>query len=44
VRLEGEWQRWRYDEGFAKIIPVKVAKAAQELGIVAPALAQIVAE
>ena len=44
VRLEGEWQRWRYDEAFAKIIPVKVAKAAQELGIVAPALAQIVAE
>jgi glutamate synthase domain-containing protein 3 len=44
VRLEGEWQRWRYDEAFAKIIPVKVAKAAQEQGIVAPALAQIVAE
>jgi hypothetical protein len=44
VRLEGEWQRWRYDEAFAKIIPVKVAKASQEKGIVSPALAQIVAE
>jgi glutamate synthase domain-containing protein 3 len=44
VRLEGEWQRWPYAEAFAKIIPVKVAKASQELGIVAPARAQIVAE
>ncbi|HEY6865754.1 MAG TPA: hypothetical protein VI792_00760, partial [Candidatus Eisenbacteria bacterium] len=44
VRLEGEWQRWRYTEAFAKLIPVRVAKAAQELGIVAPAVAQIVAE
>ena len=44
VRLEGEWQRWRYEEAFAKLIPVKVAKASQELGIVARAVAQIVAE
>jgi glutamate synthase domain-containing protein 3 len=44
VRLEGEWRRWRYDEAFAKLIPVKVAKAAQEQGVVAPQLAQIVAE
>jgi glutamate synthase domain-containing protein 2/glutamate synthase domain-containing protein 3 len=44
VRLEGEWHRWRYDEAFAKLIPVKVAKAAQEQGVVAPQLAQIVAE
>jgi hypothetical protein len=44
VRLESDWQRWRYDEAFAKIIPVKVAKASQELGIVAPARAQIVSE
>ncbi len=44
VRLEGEWQRWPYAEAFAKLIPVRVAKASQELGIVAPARAQIVAE
>jgi glutamate synthase domain-containing protein 2 len=44
VRLEGEWQRWRFDEAFAKLIPVKVAKAAQEQGVVARAVAQIVAE
>jgi len=44
VRLEGEWRRWRYDEAFAKLIPLKVAKAAQEQGLVAPQLAQIVAE
>ena len=44
VRLDGEWQRWRYDEAFAKIIPIKVAKAAQEKGIVPMALTQIVAE
>ena len=44
VKLEGEWRRWRYDEAFAKIIPVKVAKAAQQMGVVPPALTQIVAE
>ena len=44
VRLEGEWRRWRYDEAFCKIIPVKVAKAAQEQGVVPPALVQIVGE
>jgi hypothetical protein len=44
VRLEGQWRRWRYDEAFAKIIPIKVAKAAQEKGVVPPALLQIVAE
>jgi hypothetical protein len=44
VRLEGEWRRWRYDEAFAKIVPVKVAKAWQQQGVVPPALAQIVAE
>jgi glutamate synthase domain-containing protein 3 len=44
VRLEGEWRRWRYDEAFAKLIPIKVAKAAQEKGVVPPALVQIVAE
>ena len=37
VRLEGEWRRWRYDEAFAKLIPIKVAKAAQQKGIVAAA-------
>ena len=44
VRLEGEWRRWRYDEAFAKLIPIKVAKASQEKGVVPPALVQIVAE
>ena len=44
MRLEGEWRRWRYDEAFAKLIPLEVAKAAQEQGVVAPQLAQIVAE
>ncbi len=44
IRLEGEWKRWRYDEAFAKLIPIKVAKAAQQQGITAPQLAQIVAE
>ena len=44
VRLEGDWKRWRYDEAFMKLIPLKVAKAAQQQGVVAPQLAQIVAE
>jgi hypothetical protein len=44
VRLEGEWRRWRYEEAFAKIIPVKVAKASQQKGVVPPALVQIVGE
>jgi len=44
VRLDGEWRRWRYDEAFAKLIPVKVAKAAQEKGVVPRALTQIVGE
>jgi hypothetical protein len=44
VRLEGEWRRWRYDEAFAKLIPLKVAKASQEQGVTPPQLAQIVAE
>jgi len=44
VRLEGDWKRWRYDEAFAKLIPVKVAKASQEQGIVPKALVQIVGE
>jgi glutamate synthase domain-containing protein 3/ferredoxin len=44
VKLEGEWRRWRYEEAFAKIIPVNVAKAAQQMGVVPPALTQIVAE
>jgi hypothetical protein len=28
MRLEGEWKRWRYDEAFVKLVPMKVAKAA----------------
>jgi glutamate synthase domain-containing protein 2 len=41
VRLDGQWQRWRHDEAFAKLIPIKVAKAAQEKGVVPPALVQM---
>ena len=44
MRLEGEWRRWRYDEAFTRLIPVKVAKASQERGIAPPALVQIVGE
>src|SRR5258706_3839800 len=44
IRLDGEWQRWRYEEAFTKIIPIKVAKAASAAGIAPPALVQIVGE
>jgi len=44
VRLEGQWQRWRFDEAFAKLIPIKVAKAAQAQGIAPPALVQMSGE
>jgi hypothetical protein len=44
IRLEGQWRRWRYDEAFARLVPIKVAKAAQQQGIAPPALVQIVAE
>jgi glutamate synthase domain-containing protein 3 len=44
VRLEGEWRRWRFDEAFAKLVPRKVAMAAQERGVAPPQLVQIVAE
>jgi hypothetical protein len=44
IRLDGEWRRWRYDEAFAKLIPIKVAKAAQQQGVAPPSLVQIVGE
>ena len=44
LRLEGQWRRWRYDEAFTKLVPVKVAKASQEKGVVPPALKQLVGE
>jgi ferredoxin len=44
LRLEGQWHRWRYDEAFTKLVPVKVAKASQEKGVVPPALKQLVGE
>ncbi len=44
VRLEGQWQRWRHDEAFTKLIPIKVAKAAQAQGVVPPALVQMSGE
>ena len=44
MRLEGQWQRWRHDEAFAKLIPIKVAKAAQQQGVAPPALVQMSGE
>jgi hypothetical protein len=44
IRLDGEWRRWRYDEAFSKLIPLKVAKSAQQAGISPPQLVQIVSE
>jgi hypothetical protein len=44
IRLDGDWQRWRYDEAFSRIIPIKVAKASQQQGVAPPALVQIVGE
>jgi hypothetical protein len=44
LRLEGQWRRWRYDEAFARLIPIKVAKAAQQQGVAPPALVHIVGE
>jgi len=44
LRLEGHWRRWRYDEAFARLIPLKVAKAAQQQGVAPKALVQIVGE
>ena len=44
IRLEGEWRRWRYEEAFAKLLPLKVAKASQEQGVTAPQLAQLAGE
>jgi glutamate synthase domain-containing protein 2 len=44
IRLEGEWKRWHHSEAFVKLIPIKVAKAAQQQGVVPPALVQIVGE
>jgi hypothetical protein len=44
IRLEGAWRRWRYDEAFTKLIPIKVAKASQQAGVTPPQLVQIVGE
>jgi hypothetical protein len=44
IRLEGEWKRWRHDEAFVKLVPIKVAKAQQQAGVTPPQLTQIVAE
>jgi glutamate synthase domain-containing protein 3 len=44
LRLGGDWKRWRYEEAFVKLIPLKVAKAQQQLGVVAPQLVQMVGE
>jgi glutamate synthase domain-containing protein 3 len=44
IRLDGQWRRWRYDEAFARLIPIKVAKASQQQGVAPPALVQIVGE
>jgi hypothetical protein len=39
-----QWKRWRHDEAFLKLIPIKVAKALQQQGVAPPQLTQIVAE
>ncbi|HTK31392.1 MAG TPA: glutamate synthase-related protein [Candidatus Saccharimonadaceae bacterium] len=44
LRLDGEWRRWRFDEAFAKLVPLKVAKAAQQAGIAPRSLKQMVGE
>lgn len=44
VRLDGAWRRWRYDEAFVKLVPIKVARALQKKGVTPPQLAQIVPE
>ncbi len=44
IRLAGAWRRWRYDEAFVKLIPLKIAKAEQQKGVVPPQLVQIVTE
>ena len=44
MRLEGQWRRWRYDEAFARLVPIAVSKAAEQQGLTAPSLVQIVGE
>jgi hypothetical protein len=44
IKLDGDWRRWHYEEAFAKLIPLKVARAAQQAGITPRQLTQIVAE
>jgi len=44
IRLDGEWYRWHHEEAFAKLIPLKVARAMQEQGVVPLPLVQMVAE
>ncbi len=44
LRLEGVWKRWHFSEAFAKLVPLKVAKAAQQAGVVPPPLVQMAGE
>ena len=44
LRLQGEWHTWRYDQAFARLVPLKVHRAAQQQGVTPPQLVQIVAE
>ena len=44
LRLEGQWRRWRYDEAFARLIPIAIVKSAEQQGIAPPSLVQIVGE
>jgi len=44
LRLEGQWRRWRYDEAFSRLVPIQVARQAEEQGVAPPALVQIVGE
>ena len=44
VRLAGEWRRWRYDECFIQLVPLKVSRRLAKRGVTPPQLAQLVEE
>ena len=44
VRLAGAWRRWRYDECFIQLVPLKVSRRLAKRGVTPPQLAQLVEE
>ena len=44
IRLEGEWRRWRFDECFIQLVPLKVSRRLAKRGVTPPQLAQLVEE